>query len=359
MYNVGLGGMTDDLWQNRYALTFGNMPHKTVVLDAMKGIDLRKQAFIEAKAALHTDSNLMAIGTTYSGTSGSKPVLVPTVVDSMLYDVTKRDTPLASGILMRVANQGLFADYVTRTALPSTYIKGEGAALDATAGTYVENAQKMTYFYSTGEVTGPMLVASKSAWRSALEPEIEGHYAGYKELEEDCLINGNPTTADTAGGTTDIKGFKGLIQTIANTVDQATAECAIETVRTGIRVTREDKGHPNIAVTDHKTHTDLKGQITKSLMYQPPTTNIAFGLESFSIDGIPAITDLFMPTTDDEREFLILDTQTQRNIQIRSLQEPTFTELAKTSDSYKFSIIGYETMIMIEDDWAYRIYDIE
>jgi hypothetical protein len=349
--------------QLTYQMSFGNMPHGTVYLDRLSGffdqaksIDRREDIKQEIKA-LTTSSNLFATGTNYTSTSGSIPVLVPTVVDSNLYDVTFRKTPLASGLLPRVTNNGLFADYVARTALSTAKWRAESGALPSAESTYTRYAKAMSFCYAVAELSGPLMVASQ-VWQNALKNETEGQYRSLKELEENTIINGNPTSADVSGGVTDAKAFKGLINSITTnyTNGATTAKVTLASLRDAIRTIREAKGDPDLIVTDYKTLDDIKGDIQDLLRYPAPTGNINFGIESIVFEGVPIIPDLFMPTTATARELLVLTVKLQGNIQLRVLQEATFEELAKTADTYKFMIKEYLTLIIVNEAWCYRFY---
>ena len=339
-----------------YQASFGNLPNHTVYLDRLSGI------FDQAKSidrreeikSLTTASNLFATGTNYTSTSGSIPVLVPTVVDNNLYDLTFRATPLASGLLPRVTNAGLFADFIKRTVLSTAKWKAETGALASEESTYVRVAQPIKFAYAVGELSGPLMIASK-VWQDALKYETEGQYRSLKELEEKTIINGNPTTSDVTGTYTDAQAFKGLIQTIStNNTAKTNTVITLANLRDGIRVIREAKGDPDLIVTDYKTLDDIKALLQDTWKYINPTGTIAWGVESVVFEGVPIIPDLFMPTTATVRELLILSIKKQGNIQMRVLQEATFEELAKTADTYKFMIKEYITMIVVQEAWCYR-----
>ena len=347
-----------------YMASFGNLPNHTVYMDRLAGfwdqtkaIDKRDEIKAELKA-LTTTSPLFAVGTSYSATSGSVPVLVPTVVDSALYDLTFRATPLASGLLPRVSNNGLFADYVKRTALPSAKWKAETQALASAEATYSRVASPVKFAYAVGEISGPLMVASK-VWQDVLRIETEAQYRSLKELEENTIINGNPTTGDVSGGVTDANAFSGLIDLITtNYTNKSSAVISLANLRDAIRTIREAKGDPDLIVTDYKTLDDIKGLIQDLLKYPAPTGRIDFGIESLVFEGVPIVPDLFMPTTATARELLVLSVRKQGNIQLRVLQDATFEELAKTADTYKFMIKEYFTMIVVQEAWCYRVYNL-
>lgn len=358
-------GGVSDLDELRYGLSFGNMPNKTTYLDRVNGVDKTPQLRAEAKSramlpeeakALSTGSQLFATGTNYSATSGSIPVLVPTYVDEQLYLFTKRDTPLANGGIPRVTNKSLFADYVKQTTLKVAKFKPELGALDETQSTYVRAAKPVKYMYSTGVISGPLLVAG-AEWNSALAAETEASYRSLKELEENTIINGNPTSGTVDGTASDENAYTGLIQSFTtNTSNQSGANISLNLIRTGYTTIREAKGHPSLSVTDNTTYTTLKGILQEALRYPVSgSKDIDFGIENIAIDGIPIIPDLFMPTTATARELLIMDT---KSIQMRSLQEATFEEGAKTLDAYKFWIKQYQTLLVLYEPWDYRIYNL-
>ena len=345
-----------------YNGSFGSMANHTKYLDRLEYQDVKSETWLdlreEVKAALTTDGHLMATGTTYSDTSGSIPTLLPTVVDDKLYDLTIRDTPLANGAIPRVTNKGMFADYITQSALASALWEGEQSGATPTTGTYARTAAQIKFLRSFGEITGPMLVAS-NVWKNAMTLEVAAHQRAVKELEENTIINGNPTTDDTDGGVTDAEAFSGFIASVTtNTEDKNDAELTITDIREGIVKIRQAYGHPNLCVTDYNSFDVLKGEMQNLLRYPAPTANISFGIENITFEGIPVIVDLFMPTTDNAREFHIWDTQTQNNVQMRVLQDTTYAELAKTTDTTKFMIKEYLTMIMIKEAWCHRIYDL-
>ena len=343
-----------------YQISFGNLPNKTVYLDKLRGFFDEKKSIDKRDEikALTTTSPLFATGTSYSGTSGSIPVLIPTIVDTQLYDLTFRETPLASGLLPRVTNNGLFADYVKRTALPSAKWKAETQALQSAEATYTRAALPVKFCYAVAELSGPLMVASK-VWQDALRIETEAQYRSLRELEENTIINGNPTAGDADGGTTDYNAFQGLIDLITtNYTNKSSAVVTLANMRDAIRTIREAKGAPDLIVTDYKTLDDVKSLIQDLLRYPAPTANVNFGIESITFEGIPIIPDLFMPTTATAREMLILTVRKQGNIQLRVLQDATFEELAKTADTYKFMIKEYFTMIVVQEAWCYRIYNL-
>ncbi|MHA1867764.1 MAG: SU10 major capsid protein [Candidatus Heimdallarchaeaceae archaeon] len=349
----------------RYQCSFGHLPNHTVYLHGIpsdkpkeqaKSIDLRDEIKShEEVKALTTTSPLMAVGTQYSSTSGSIPVLLPTHVDPVLYDITQQDYPLSTGMIPQVTNRGVFADYIKRTALPTPIFLAEGAALTDSESTYTRVAAKVKYLYTAGRISGPMLVASGQVWKDALSLELEAHVRAMRSKLESTIIEGDVSS--------DANSFNGFTKTVTtNTTDRSGGKIRISDIRTAMRTIYEAKGRPSFAVTDYKTYNDIKGLIQEQLRYPAPTLKIDWGIESFSFDGMPVIVDLSMPQTSSGREFHIYDVTTSTggpNVQLRVLQDITFEELAKNADSYRFMMKWYGTLIFIDETRCYRIYGLE
>jgi len=219
----------------------------------------------------------------------------------------------------------------------------------------------MSYAYAVADIAGPLMVASKQ-WQNSLTLEMEGQQRSLKYLEENTIINGNPTGGDVEGSTTDAKAFTGLLTAVStNTEDQSGAKITVQKIRDGMRTIREAYGHPDLIVTDYKTMDDLKALMSDQIRFQGPITGLlAYGIaDAVSIDGVPVIPDIYMPTSAGSRQLLILTVRKEGNIQMRVLQEAVFEELAKTADTYKFMIKEYLTMIIVNEAWCYRCYGLE
>ncbi len=348
----------------KYETNFGRTPTGTVYLDVMRGIDRRKdflsqeqvKSGIEMKSSITVNSSLMAVGTTYSTTSGSIPVLFPTVVDPVIYDVTKRDTPLASGGLPRVTNKGLYADYVRMTAKQTATWKAEMASLPSATTTEDRTATSIRYAYATGAISNPALVASQSqGWANILQNEVNAAYASLKELEENTIINGDTTNA------TYTNAFNGLIASITtNYTNKSSAPLQTTDLDTAFQTIREARGHPTIAITDNATFNRVK-QLLRPYLIATSGQPLNFGFDEIIYDNVPIIRDLFMPTTATARALLVLDTSNTAggpNIQIRVLQDATYVLKAHTYDALEFYVSLYETMIILKEAWCYRIYNL-
>lgn len=371
--------MTNELAILQYQDNFGNIAPGEIFMDympQMKGLkaidrameikqsqyerfpaELKAQIVkqVETKAALTTQSPLFATGTSYTGTSGSIPVLLPTVVDPQLYDRTRVEYPLSSGLIPRVAQLGIYADIIRQTALPTAQWKEEGAALDTTIPTYTRGVTRVRYLYGVGEITGPMMVASR-VWQNALTLQQEAQFRAVKELEEDTILDGNPTAGTVDGTVSDENAFTGLVQSITtNNTNQSSARISLDDLRVAFRVIREARGEPDLIVTDHKTLADIRNLMQEVIRYPNPGDTLDFfGSTIIKFEGVPIVPTIFLPTSNGARELLVLTVKKGNNIQMRVMQEPTFQEMPSNADSYKFMVKEYVTMVIAHETWCYR-----
>ena len=371
--------MSNELAILQYPDNFGNIPPGTIFMDytpMLKGLQPVNRALeikqsqyerfpaelkaaianqVETKAALTTKSPLFATGTGYTGTSGSIPVLLPTVVDPQLYDRTRVEYPLSSGLIPRVAQMGIYADIIRRTVLPTAQWKQEGAALDTSTSTYTRGVVRVRYLYGVGEITGPMMLASR-VWQNALSLEQEAQFRAVKELEEDTILDGNPSAGTVDGTVSDENAFIGLVNSITtNNTAQAGARIALDDIRNAFRIIREARGEPDLILTDYKTLNDIRNLIQEVIRYPSPGDTLDFfGTSVIKFEGVPIVPTIFLPTASAGREMLILTVKKGNNIQMRVMQEPTFQEMPSNADSFKFMVKEYVTMVIAHENWCQR-----
>ncbi|MBU2185386.1 MAG: DUF5309 domain-containing protein [Gammaproteobacteria bacterium] len=360
------GFVNQDQANYMYDRQFGSMVEGTVYLDGV-GTDRRPQiaervkSFVEEriKSALTTQSPLLATGTYYSTTSGSIPVLLPTIVDPVLYDKMRIEYPLASGVIPRVTQKGLYVDVIRNTALPSPIWGAEMSAVQPDTATYDRVPSQVKFMYCAGQISGPMMVVAPQMWKDMLGKEIERHLLAMKELEENTIINGDTTSS------TYTNGFNGLVAGITtNYSDKGTAQLELDDIDTAYYTTRDKRGAPDVGVTDFKTFNRLRALLKDYFILQGAEKDtIVMNLHSkITYMGITFFPDHKCPTASNEREMLILTVNKASaggpNIQMRVLQEPTIEDLAKDRDAYSFLMKAYLTMVIIFEDWCYRLYDL-
>lgn len=349
-----------------YRLSFGDLPNKTVYkyyspkpMGEAKNIDLVKEASecksldnatIEVKA-LTTLGNLFATGTNYSATSGSVPAIIPIYLDPEITDWTGYECPLYRGLIAKVSNRGLYADYAYMSAKGAAVFAAEDAALADVTDTYTRAVTAIKYVFAVGRITGPMLAAS-AEFINARDLEVRNRHQSLAELLETQICQGT-TGGDSSGFT----GFLNLVTT--NTANLSSTVVTIAALRTAIYTIRQPSstkgvGHPSLMVTDWKTLDDIKALLQNELRYYNlPQGKIAWGIQSVEFEGVPIICSAGMPTTTNGKEIHVYDTSTW---ELRILQDETFEELAKTNDSYKFMIKWYGTLICKHQAYNYRIY---
>ena len=349
----------DGLFQRSFGKT---MPHGHVYMDLLSNTEAKsrfndrtqkeiKSMETEVKAALQTDSPLFATGTNFSGTSGSIPVLHPIWVDEKLYDKTAKNYPLASGLIPRVANRGIFATVVKRTALPTAAWRAQGAAQPSDASTYSMSTVPIKAIYSLGEVGG--LFAADNTWLDRVAMEKEAHMRAVTELLESTIIEGSASTTPAS-----FSGFSTLVTT--NTENMSGAPIALSTIDTELVACREANGDPDLIVTDWKTFYDVKAQLKPFVSYVNPTSRLsAFGFEAIDYQGIPIVVSMKMPTTGASREMHIWTVRKENNAQLRVLQDMVAELKPSDADSYRFLIKAYLTFVLVYEDWCSRIYGLE
>jgi hypothetical protein len=275
------------------------------------------------------------------------PTLLPVYLDPELTDVCRKDFPLYSGLIKKVTNRGLFAEYNKVTTRSTAAWKAQLAALDESDDTYTRATTLMKFAYAIGRISGPMLIASQ-VWKDALALEVMNKRYALAQLIETAIIEGN------AGSDADsFSGFSTLVTT--NTTNMSSTKITIEQLRLMIRTCRLANGHPDLFVTDYKTLDDIKALLQDYLRYPAPTANIAWGIQSIEFEGIPIVPDLSMPSTTNSKEIHLWDTSIA---ELRIMQDEMFEEAAKTQDAYKFWIKWYGALVIKAENFCYRTYGL-
>ena len=91
-------------------------------------------------------------------------------------------------------------------------------------------------------------------------------------------------------------------------------------------------------VTDLGTYTSLKKQI-QDWERHVDKTEIAWGMVSYTIDGLPVVWSHAIPDVDNQHAVAVLDMEM---LSMRVLQDITFEKLAKTTDADKYMLKVYE-----------------
>lgn len=356
--------------RNYASFAKGFLPDGVEYVNSAMGVDGRP-AIAEgmAKETGLPLNKALYVGGLASGTTDLS--LIPIYVDPSVVDQTRRLTPLVE-LVPRVTNYGKTADYNKLTARGVVGFRNEDAALTEADDTVSRSSVSMKYFYSVGRVTGQMLAASRAylsqQYVDALNYEVRNKTISARYIEEDAIINGYASGTRTAyGGGTTISGteYNGLIRTISTNASDKTASPVIDIpmIREAIRVARTandstslGQGDPNMILTDYGTLDAMKADIQEYQRYPANASfEVGFGIKALEFEGLPVIASKFMPMTSGSREMLVLSLDTW---QMRVLQDLTYEELAKTNDSYKFMIKGYEALICTAEMFNSRYYNL-
>lgn len=357
----GLGGSIDV--KSLYSQSFGGLSDGAVYSGGYRGFDNRS----DLKSKFST--GFKAFSTTTGGTGTAGQAMIPVYVDSRIVDVSRKYTPLTE-LIPRVANMGITADYNRVTAKGAATTAAEDAALSDVAHTRERVSKSIKFLYSVGRVTGPANAAvpaymmegfqpggaqvggspfSNSPASSALQQEVLLAARALKEAEEQLILLGSVSSSVGSGpnGTE----FDGLItlQGSTNVTDKSSSALVWSDVDTAVTAAFDDGGRPSLATCSSTVLNDLRKIMIDSFRMSPAdnVTEIAFGINSqlvlqTPVGRIPVIPSMYMSNVSGAKQIFFWDMD---YIEMRVLQDMTFTELAQTNDSRKFMLKMYEVLI--------------
>ena len=347
-----------------YELSFGNMPEGTVYAggvdtasykmnDRREVLSKRQSQLIQKERT--SSSSEYASGTLYSSTSGNLPVLIPVYVDSAIINLVRKETPVYD-LLPKRAVRGKTYDYNQLSTLNSASFLNEGAALNESDDSYTRQSVKIKLAYAIGQVTG-FAQAATAGYIDMLRQEVQTHTRSLVQAIENKIFNGDETTNS--------EEFDGLIQLVTtNTTNKSSAALTLSDIRNSIRQSRAGSfsaglavggGNPNMIVCDMATYDVIKGLMTSYLRYTPPSTTIGFGIQTYEFEGIPVMYTKFLDTSSGSRRLFVLDTSV---LFMAVLQDLTYQDLARTSDSNKFMLKWYGSLVLQAEQFCAMIYGI-
>jgi len=198
-------------------------------------------------------------------------------------------------------------------------------------------AVAIRYLRVTGRVTGVAQIAG-AHFESSMQREVLNKTQSMNEAIEESILIGNNST--------DQYQPDGLQQILTSNSSPHGGAITLSAVRKLVSDCFVAKGAPNLIVTDPYTADDLVEQIMDYTRFVDPNVTVAWGLQLPSIQTVvgrlPIFASQFMPTTSTERRLFCINTNF---IQQRILKDISFERLAKTSDSEKFYLSTYRTMI--------------
>lgn len=322
-------------------LTKDEYGDKTFYVDAWKGIDMRKDAGISFKEAYENVLNVQKAVLTSHGGVGTQPVgaLIPVYVDPDIIDRTRREIPFIE-LVPRRATYGLTYDYNAITTTAAAVSLYEDAALADVTDTLDRLSVVVRYMYSVGRVTGPAIAGSRG-YIDLLNFEVQQRTIALKRWEDQLAIQD-----ETA------PNFSGLQSQISTNSTDLSGPLTISAMRTEITQCLDTgASRASMIILVPNTIADsLRGLLMDYQRYVN-TTNIAWGLETMSFDGIPVIVDRYVPSG----YMMFIDMSV---VHMAVLQDMVYEELAKTNDSIKFVLKMYECLVCRAQAFCSELYNV-
>jgi len=327
------GGSAEIDSDSLYKASFGDMPNETVYDDGFDKIEM----LVDDAGDLIIDNQTLHKAVNVGAASGAAGyALTPIVWDRDVVDITRRLTPLLT-LIPKVTNKGKVAQYYRITARGSANWGAEDPALSESDDTKEEASESIRYARITGRVTGVAQIAG-AHFETSMQREVINKTQTMNELLEAMILTGENATNQYQPD--------GLQTLLTENLDNVAGAVAISDVTKLVNQCFIDKGAPNLLITDPFTATDLIEQQMDYVRYTNPEITIAWGLQVPSIQTvvgrIPMLISQFMPNASGSRRVFCVNTH---YLQRRVLQDITFERLAKTSDSEKFMLKTYCTLI--------------
>jgi hypothetical protein len=329
--------------ESLFKASFGDMPDEAIYEDGMNKIQITRVGnnLVMNDETLNKAVNVGAA----SGTGGY--AFTPIVWDQDVIDITRRMTPILT-LIPKVTNKGKAAYYYRITARGAAAWGDEDPVLTESDDTGAESNESIKYLRVTGRVTGVAQIAG-AHFESSMQRQVINKTQTLNEaIEEEILVGTNSGSF----------GHDGLQQILTSNSTDLSASVSLSDVEDLVDDCLDDKGAPNLLITDFHTVTTLKRQMMDYVKYVP-TAELAWGLKTVAINtsvgDIPIIGSQFMPTASGSRRIFCVNTN---YLQQRVLQDITFERLAKTTDSEKFMLKTYRTFINKFPEGMGQIYGI-
>ena len=272
---------------------------------------------------------------------------IPLHLDPDVVRRTQEETPFLA-LLRRRTMIGLTANIQVVDTLPVSAYEAEAAVLTEEVGAYNRLPYTAKYLYSIGKVTGQAIAATRT-YNPAMTQDMIDHALSFRIKEEDSVLVGEDTDTSSSFYTYNQYGFDGAHKILAgydtgsNQNDLADASIiSLTDVRAGIKEVKKDFGRPSLVVVDIETYEALKNAITQYTGFVNQSINIAWGLQTYSIDGVPVLWTHTLPSADAVRSALICD---MRMLEMHMLLDITQEPLAKTDDADKYMIKDYGVFV--------------
>jgi hypothetical protein len=317
-------------YDSTFESSFGKMANTTVYDDGMNNIHVTKVG-----DNLVMDDEFTKAVNVGALTNTAGYAFTPIVWDQDVIDITRKMTPLIT-LIPKVTNKGAAAYYYRITARGAAEWGDEDPAVNETDDTGKQENEAIKMLRVAGRVTGFAQIAG-AHFESSMQRQVINKTQSVNEaIEEEMLRGTNQATF----------GHNGLEQILTyNKTDNLAAAITLSNVEDLVDDCLDDKGAPNLLITDFHTVTALKRQMMDYVKYVPKM-DLAWGLKTIAINtsvgDIPIIGSQFMPHGDADRKLFCVNTN---YLQQRVLKDITFERLAKNGDSEKFMLSTYRTFI--------------
>jgi hypothetical protein len=351
-----------------YANSFGLMENHTAYYNPNSELDMRSELKSFLDKGMEEQKALTVTGGN-AGTAGY--ALIPVYVDPRIVDRTRKFTPWGE-IIQRVTNQGITADFNYISSKGGGFTAVEDAPLTDAVDTESRSSTAIKYLYAVGRVTGQMFASMPSYMVQGMMPsgtgtdtasfgspmaqnakqyEVLKRARAIKELEENLIWNGNATTSGINGNPNGTE-FNGIVaqQSTTNQNDKNDAELEFDDVEDTVRYAFDDSGRPDVAGCDSSTSADLRKIMMNTFNIRP---NDLGGTTGFGIPArmiletmvgpVPVIPSQYLSSTTGEKQLFFLDSE---YMEMRVLQDMTYEEKASVTDSQKFTLKIYETLLL-------------
>jgi Phage capsid family len=269
--------------------------------------------------------------------------LIPEVIDGSIRDFAAKIPTMYNAV--RKQPWGTQTYFIRkRLSIPTASWSTDGGPLpSATGQTFGRVSKQMSYLYTRGEVTGPMIAAAGNFF-DALGGEIEAHQQALVERLSTDIVTANGTAADITG----------ILYQITTDSDLYTADGGAGQVIEGggayLTLAMLDKAidasalangmnvSGGLAADTMVTTRPVRRYINSLLQAQQRfdnVTEIQAGFRVLSYDGLPIMVDNHWQ---DNTKILFFN-RSQATLLVH--KDWTYEELAKTRDSVDFFIKGY------------------
>jgi HK97 family phage major capsid protein len=265
---------------------------------------------------------------TLSASTGN--YLIPEVVDPVIRDYVAKATPLLQ-VVTRVPWPTQTYWIRKRTALPTASWAADGGSLPAASNsTYTRVAKTVTFLYTRGEVTGP-LIAAAGGVVNALQEEIRvSSQAIAEKLTTDLMVG--------TGASDSITGFIPQVNTSVpgdegGTTDASAAALTLAMIDKAIDDTQ---GECDVIITSRAVRRKINSLLQAQQRFVD-RVEVGAGFRVLTYDGVPILTDLhWEPSSPYQMLFA-----RRADMKLIVNQDFTFSPLAKTKDSEDYFIKGY------------------